>query len=356
MPLNCIPVTTSVKALETKLAALESKLSVDCGFYGGFVPGNEGELVPLARRGVLGFKSFLVHSGIDDFPNVVPQDLDRGLPEIARTKVPWLVHAELELPGAPAVHGDKYASYLASRPKEWENAAVRLVIEKAQATGCRAHVVHLSSADAVPLLNEARRAGVRISAETCPHYLTFAAEEVQDGDTRFKCSPPIRERANQDVLWRSLRDREIEFVVSDHSPCAPHLKHLDRGDFEKAWGGIAGLQFGLVSVWTGASARGATLADVARWMSAAPAALVGLTGKKGAIAPGCDADLVVFDPDKKGQIAAAQVLHRHKVTPYEGRTTRGAVEATFLRGQLIHERGAVLKSGAGAPLLRTYRA
>lgn len=354
MPLNCIPVTTSVKAFEEKLAALQKKLSVDCGFYGGFVPGNEGDLLPMARRGVLGFKSFLVHSGIDDFPNVTPADLLRGMPEIAKCRVPLLAHAELELPGAPTVSGNQYSSYLNSRPKEWENAAIRLLIEQSRQTGCPVHVVHLSSAEAVPLISDARRSGVRISAETCPHYLTFAAEEIADGDTRFKCSPPIREKQNQEALWASLARREIDFVVSDHSPCAPHLKHLERGDFDKAWGGIAGLQFGLVSVWTGAQARGVSLDDLVRWMSAGPAALVGLTGVKGAIAPGYDADLVVFDPAKKGQIHAKNVLHRHKVTPYAERHTTGSVEATFLRGHLVFERGIVTIEGAGAPLLRSF--
>jgi allantoinase len=356
MPLNCIPVTTSVAALDTKLAALRGKLTVDCGFYGGFVPGNEGELEPLARRGVLGFKAFMVHSGIDDFPNVTAADLDRGLPVIAKTGVPLLAHAELELPGAPSAAPDAlpepYARYLESRPKEWENAAIRMLVDKSRTCDCRVHVVHLSSAEALPILRDARRSGVRISAETCPHYLTFTAEEIKDGDTRFKCSPPIREAANQERLWQGLSARDIDFVVSDHSPCTPQLKLLERGDFDKAWGGIAGLQFGLASVWTGARRRGADLVQLAAWMSAGPAALVGLTGRKGALAAGYDADIVVFDPDKKARVDAASVHHRHKVTPYEARELTGVVEATFARGRLVYERGRFLREGAGEALLR----
>ncbi len=353
MPLNCIPVTTSVKAFETKLAALAEgrKLTVDCGFYGGFVPGNEDELEPLVKRGVLGFKSFMVHSGIDEFPNVTAKDLDRGLPLLARAGVPLLLHAELELPGAPTA-GTTFASYVASRPKEWENAAVRLAVEKCRATGARVHIVHLSSAEAVPILQEARRAGVRISAETCPHYLTFTAEEVKDGDTRFKCSPPIREKDNREALWRSLESSAIDFVVSDHSPCAPHLKLPERGDFDKAWGGISGLQFGLASVWTTARERGVSLATVAKWMAEGPAQMVGLGGRKGALVPGADADMVVFDPDKRHAISKDRIEHRHKVTPYESRPMVGAVEATFLRGILVFERGVFPRLGTGQPLLR----
>ena len=356
MPLNCIPVTTSLAAFEIKLQALVGKLHIDCGFYGGLVPGNQGELAPMAKRGVLGFKAFMVHSGIDDFPEVTSSDLDRGMAEIARLNVPLLVHAELEAPLAQALplstYPEPYSRFLASRPHQWEDQAVQMLIEKSGHSRCRVHVVHLSSADAVPYLSAARRAGVPISAETCPHYLTFAAEDIRDGDTRFKCAPPIRERANQDRLWRSLQDQEIDFVVSDHSPCAPHLKLMERGDFDAAWGGIAGLQFGFSSVWTGARNRGVPLTQLASWMSERPAALVGLKGRKGVIAAGADADLAVIDPDKHQVIIPERIHHRHKVTPYEGRDMYGVVEATFVRGALVYERGVFPGEPLGRPVLR----
>ena len=356
MPLNCTPVTTSVKALAEKLTALAGKLTVDCGFYGGIVPGNEAEIAPLVARGVLGFKAFLVHSGIDDFPNVVGADLDKAMPEVARAGVPLLVHAELaaQAEAAATLLGptQSYARYLSSRPCVWENAAVALMIDKCRATGCRVHVVHLSSASAAPLVEAARLGGLPVTAETCPHYLTFTAEEIADGDTRFKCAPPIRERANREQLWHALTSGAVDCVVSDHSPCAPHLKHLERGDFDAAWGGVAGLQFSLAATWTGARERGIPLARLVSWMCERPAALVGLEGRKGRIAPGADADLIVLDPDKRQTVRPESVWHRSKLTPYEARPLWGVVEATFVRGGLVYERGRFLGGLRGRPLLK----
>lgn len=355
MPLNCIPVTTSVDAFETKLKALQGKLSIDCGFYGGVVPGNTAEIEPMVKRGVLGFKAFLVHSGIDDFPDVKPSDLDVAMPVVAKAGVPLLVHAELEgkVDLAPRKPGpEPYSSYLRSRPRSWENDAVGLMIEKCRSTRCRVHVVHLSSSDAVPMLKQARESGVPITAETCPHYLTFTAEEIKDGDTRFKCAPPIRETENRERLWKGLEDGDIHFVVSDHSPCAPHLKLLEKGDFEKAWGGIAGLQFGLSAVWQGASERGLDLSHLVRWLAERPAALVGLSGRKGKIVAGADADLVVFDPAQAVSVKAQEIQHKHKVTPYEGRSLKGRVEATFVRGRLVYERGRFAGEPSGRPVLK----
>jgi allantoinase len=333
---------------------------VDCGFYGGVVPGNADDLDLLLRRGALGCKAFLTDSGIDDFPAARAVDLDRAMPILAKAGVPLLVHAELEDAAvAPPWTGDDaalpqpYRAYLASRPAAWEDAAVQLTIAKAEAHRCRAHIVHLASASAAPLIAAARKAGIPVSAETCPHYLTFAAEDIQDGDTRFKCAPPIREAHHRDGLWRGLGEAAISMVVSDHSPCTPALKRHADGDFANAWGGIAGLQFGLASTWTGAQRRGFALTDVARWMCAAPAALVGLGAVKGRIAPGYAADLVVFDPERAVEVRAEAVLHRHKLTPYTGLKLVGAVEATFLGGALIYERGRILAGGPrGRPLLR----
>jgi allantoinase len=354
MPLNCIPVTTSLSALEEKLRALAGKLAVDCGFYGGLVPGNTAEIAPMVRRGVLGFKCFLVHSGIDDFPQVGGKDLDVFMPELARCGVPLLVHAEIEseVPALASKLPSPYAAYLASRPRSWENRAVAMMIERCRATRCRTHIVHLSSSDCVPLIAAARSQGLPFSAETCPHYLTFTAEEVKAGDTRFKCAPPIRERENRELLWDGLRERAISCVVSDHSPCAPHLKKSEEGDFHAAWGGISGLQFGLGAIWAGAGERGFGLLDLARWMAEEPAAMVGLGARKGRLAPGYDADLVIFDPDKILTVASDRIHHRHKVTPYEGRALRGEAVATFVRGTLVYERGRFLRTDAGVPLLK----
>jgi allantoinase len=359
MPLNCIPVTTSLPAFREKLAAVGRQLHVDCAYYGGVIPGNADSLKEMVAAGIVGFKAFMVHSGIDDFPKADPEDLAVAMRLLKTLDVPLLVHAELDDSDGTAVYAEHalpepYSSYLKSRPDSWEIEAIRTVIGLSAREGCRTHVVHLSAAGAVPDIIAARKRGTPITVETCPHYLTFAAEEIADGDTRFKCAPPVRERANQDKLWQHLAHDEIDFVVSDHSPCAPHLKIQDKGDFEHAWGGIAGLQFGLPAVWSGAKARGYSEAQVARWMCMQPAALVGLSHRKGRIAAGYDADLVVFDPDKPTVPSAERIYHRHKVTPYAGRSLRGAVEATFVRGALVFERGAFPTEHAGNSLLKGH--
>ncbi len=333
MPLNSSPVTTTAEALALKVAAAEGQLRVDCGFYGGVVPGVRGELGPLIAAGVLGFKAFLCHSGIDEFPNATEADLRAVMPELARAGLPLLVHAELigdDVPPAPATASEcrSYARYLASRPTAWEHDAIRLMIALCRETGCRVHVVHLASADALPMIAEARAAGLPLTVETGPHYLTFAAEEIPDGDTRFKCAPPIRERTHRERLWQGLRDGLIDTIGTDHSPAPPELKLLDTGDLSRAWGGIASLQLALPAVWTEASRRGFTLVDLSRWMSHHPAELVGLSGRKGEIAPGRDADLVVFDPEASDAVDPATLHHRHRATPYAGRVLTGRVEAT----------------------------
>jgi allantoinase len=356
MPLNCIPVTTSRAALEEKLRAAAGQLHVDVGFWGGVVPRNAGELAGLAAGGALGCKAFLVHSGIDEFPNATEADLRAAMPLLRDAGLPLLVHAELELGGTPADSGEggdprAYAGYLRSRPAAWEDAAIALLIRLAHETGCAVHVVHLSSAASLPQIARAKADGLRFTAETCPHYLCLEAESVPDGATEYKCAPPIREHENREALWRGLQAGVIDFVVTDHSPCTPALKNRERGSFSEAWGGIASLQLGLPAVWTEAQRRGFGPAEIAAWMSARPAALAGLGHRKGRIAPGFDADLAVWDPEAEIAVEAEQLYFRHKLSPYLGRRLRGRVEATLLRGQLVYD-GAGHPAGAvGAPLL-----
>ena len=353
MPLNSSPVTTTAQAFDEKRAAAEGKLWVDVGFYAGLIPGNTADLEPLLDAGVLGVKAFLVHSGIDELPNAAEADLRAGLPLLARRGVPLLVHAELDLGAPPMPDPRRYAAYLASRPRAWENAAIALLIDLCREYGARIHVVHLSSSDAVPTLREARDEGLPLTVETCPHYLYFAAEAVPDGDTRFKCAPPIRERANREHLWHALRDGVIDFVVSDHSPSLPTLKRLDEGDFKRAWGGIASLQLGLPIVWTAARERGFQVMDVARWMSLGPAQFLGLHHRKGRIEAGRDADLVVWNPDVSFTVAPSMIHHRHKLTPYEGEQLYGVVETTFLRGTKVYERGRFIGEPVGKMVFRS---
>lgn len=356
MPLNCQPVTTDVRALSEKLAAVSDKLHVDCAFYGGVVPGNADQLEALIEAGVRGFKCFLIHSGIDDFPNVTEADLHKAMPILSRYRVPLLVHAELECdsshPPSWSKGSSSYGAFLASRPRSWENDAIDLMIRLCRQYDCRVHIVHLSCADAVASIKEAKSEGLPLSVETCPHYLTFAAEEIGDGDPRFKCAPPIREGENREKLWQAVFDGTIDFIVSDHSPCTPALKCLEEGNLQKAWGGISSLQFVLPAVWAAAQRRGATIEDIARWLSAGPARLLGLSGKKSSLAPGFDADLVVWDPDGETKIEQSIIQHRHKVTPYDGMRLAGRVEKTFVRGKLVFDGGEFGSKAHGQILLR----
>lgn len=356
MPLNCIPVTTTESALAQKLEACRGQLQVDCGFWGGVVPGNADQLQPMVDAGVLGFKAFLVHSGIDDFPAATREDLLRAMPILAASGVPLLVHAELDLgvqnPWADASPRE-YLRYLHSRPRVWEDAAIAMMVDLVRQTGCRVHVVHLSSSSALPILRAARAAGLPITVETCPHYLCLSAEDVPEGETSWKCAPPIRESENRDALWQGLREGVIDFVISDHSPCVPGLKLAERGDFMEAWGGIASLQFGLSGVWTEARRRGFSPEDVGRWMSAGPANFLGLGGSKGSLQPGSDADLVAWDPEASWTVEAERILHRHKVTPWLGRELAGRVSRTWLRGRPVVEDGQIVQDGAfGTTILR----
>ncbi|GGR74542.1 allantoinase [Nocardioides luteus] len=336
MPLNSIPPTCDVVALDLKRKTAASQALVDVGFWGGAVPGNLADLRPLHEAGVSGFKCFLLHSGVDEFPPLDAEELKPVMREIGSFDGLLIVHAEdaHTIDHAPAAAGGTYEKFLNSRPREAENLAIEKVIELSRRTGCRVHILHVSSADVLATLATARRDGVRVTAETCPHYLTFAAEEIPDGATQFKCCPPIREGANREQLWEGLRDGVIDMVVTDHSPSTPDLKALDTGDFGVAWGGISSLQLGLSAVWTGARERGFALADVVRWMSQATARHAGLA-RKGSIAVGHDADLCVFAPDDSYVVDAASLHHKNAVTPYHGRTLAGVVRQTWLRGEKI---------------------
>ena len=359
MPLNAIPATTSVSAYRAKVAAASGKLTMDVGFWGGVVPGNTAELAPLWEAGVFGFKCFLVPSGVAEFEHVSEHDLRAAMPVLAKLGAPLLVHAELpgpieraaELESCVAWDGRGYSCYVESRPREAENEAIELMIGLCREFGTRVHIVHLSSSDAVSMLADARREGLPITVETCPHYLYFAAEEVPDGACQFKCAPPIRERDNNERLWTALKAGAIDLVATDHSPCPPAMKQLDAGDFAAAWGGIASLQLGFSAVWTGARARGISGARVASWMATAPARLAGLQ-RKGRIEAGCDADLAVFRPDAEFVVDPASLYHRHKVTPFAGRTLRGVMARTWLRGELIQEDGQMVGKPRGRVLER----
>ena len=344
MPLNSIPATTSAAALQVKADVAAGRTWIDVGFIGGVVPGNANALRDLARAGVLAFKCFLVPSGVEEFSHVTEDDLRKAMPILAELDRPLMVHAELPgpiedtLPSLGELDHRCYATYLASRPAVAETEAVSLMVELTASTGGRTHIVHVSSAESIPLLREARERGLRVSAETCPHYLAIDAAEIADGATEFKCAPPIRDRANRDALWEALVRGDLDMIVSDHSPCPPSLKRRESGNFFAAWGGVASLQLGVSVVWSEMRQRSLPIGCLARWMSEGPARLVGLDSIKGRIAQGYDADLVLWDPDGEQIVGADMLWCKHPITPYAGRRLPGVVEATYVRGQLAYER------------------
>jgi len=358
MPLNCLPATTTVGALQAKRAAARGKCRVDWAAWGGVVHDNQGHIEPLATAGVPGFKCFLINPGIDGFTMVTEQQLRLALPHLARTGLPLLVHAELPGPIDRATETlanadwSQYSTYLQSRPDEAELAAIRVMLELCREYGFRLHIVHLSTSAALPELCAARAQGLAVSVETCPHYLHLSAETIANGATLSKCAPPIRSRENCEKLWQGLRDGTIDMVVTDHSPCPPAMKKLAEGNFRIAWGGIASLSVALPLVWTEASRRGFTLLDLAKWMAAAPARLAGCDSHKGSIASGYDADFVVFDPDRKFVVTEDELYYRHPVSPYLGETLRGVVKATYLRGNPVFAEGEF----PGVPAGREYSA
>jgi allantoinase len=347
MPLNSIPATTSVEGLAAKRRAAEGRCYVDVGFWGGVVPGNASQLAPLAAAGALGFKCFLCPSGVEEFSHVTERDLREALPIVASVGLPLLAHAELPefLEDATADEDGhprdtrRYTTWLDSRPPASERAAVEMLTRLAREFAARIHVVHIASADALDALIQARHDGAAMSGETCPHYLSFAAANIADGATAFKCAPPIRSSDHRERLWQALATGEIDLVATDHSPSPPALKHLEDGDFIKAWGGIASLQLGLAAVWTGTAERGMPIERLPRWLASGPATLAGLAHAKGAIAAGRDADFVLWDPDAYSIVDPHALYHRHSVTPYAGARLRSRVHATMLRGELVFEDG-----------------
>jgi len=345
MPLNCLPSTTTVAALEAKRKAANGQCHVDWMAWGGVVSDNQEHIESLAAAGVPGFKCFLIHPGIDGFTMVTEPELRAALPHVARTGLPLLVHAELPGPVDAATgrlaeaDWSKYSTYLQSRPDEAELSAIRLMIRLCREFQFRLHIVHLATSQALDMLCAAKSEGLPVSVETCPHYLHFSSETIPDGRTLFKCAPPIRSRENREKLWRGLREGFIDLVATDHSPCPPEMKRLSEQSFRTAWGGIAGLSLALPVMWTEASARGFTLSNIALWMAEGPAQLAGCDARKGRIAKGFDADFVVFEPETEF-IATEEHLHyRHRVSPYLGERLRGVVKATYLRGDCIFSDG-----------------
>ncbi len=359
MPLNSTPATVSEHAFDVKRAAAAGKCHVDVGFWGGVVPGNTASLRGLRLRGVLGFKCFMVPSGVEDFAEVAEHELREAMPVLAEIGAPLLVHAESPEPilrasaAADTFDPRRYSTYLHSRPVEAELEAIALIVRLASEFGTRVHIVHVAAGDAIAIIRDARESGVRITAETCPHYIYFAAEEIRDSALAWKCAPPIREARDRDRLIGALQDGVLDLVASDHSPAPPAMKTPADGSFFSAWGGIASLQVALAATWTAMQRRRVVPSDIARWMSTAPATLAGLGSRKGAIAPGYDADCVVWDPEARFTVDASTLAHRHKITPYDGRTLSGVVRATYLRGSLVFDNGAFAGAPTGMQLLHT---
>jgi allantoinase len=354
MPLNASPVTTCVSAFEQKLLATSSKLHTNCGFWGGIIPGNENEIYGLIDKGVLGFKAFLTHSGINEFPNVTEADLRISMPVIASCDLPLLVHCELMSDENNFQAGDPgcYQNYLRSRPASWENEAIALMIRLCREYDCRVHIVHLSAAPSIDQVKKAKDRGLKLTAETGQHYLYFNAEDIGYGQTQYKCAPPIREKSNNELLWQALTAGIIDFVATDHSPAPPELKQLESGDFIKAWGGISSLQFALPVLWTIAQENHVAIDQVAKWLCEKPALLAGLQNSKGKIAKGFDADLVVLDAEKTFLVTEAIIQHKHKITPYMGRTLYGVVEQTYLAGVKVFDNGHFVKLNQGKIITR----
>jgi allantoinase len=347
MPLNCLPETTTVEALQAKRQSAQGQCFVDWAPWGGAVADNQSHIIPLARAGVRGYKCFLIYPGCDGFTMIDQHQLEAALPHVAASGLPLLVHAELAAPidraTATLQQADwrSYSTYLASRPDEAELEAIRLMIRLCRQHGFRLHIVHLSTSLALDDIKAARAEGLPISIETCPHYLHFAAEDIPEGATLLKCAPPIRTRANREALWQALHDGAIDMIVTDHSPCPPEMKRTDTGRFDLAWGGIASLSIALSAIHTESTRRGFSLDHIAHWMSTAPAALAGLSHKAGSLEAGREANFILFDTDSEFTVTPDKLHYRHLISAYMGETLRGMVKATYLRGEVIYQDGLI---------------
>jgi len=352
MPLNSKPVTITVHALKEKLAASINKLYVNCGFYGGLVPGNQDHIEPLIRANVMGIKCFLTHSGIDEFPNVGERELDIAMPLIAKHNNTILAHCEMftnDKTGS-LQHPGSYKDYLASRPKKWENDAVELMIQLCRKHTCRTHIVHVSSAEALKMIASAKEEGLPLTAETCSHYIYFNAENIPDNNTLYKCAPPIREKENNQLLIEALLDGVLDFITSDHSPAPPGIKELTSGDLNKAWGGIAGLQFLLPASWT-ALRMNMSLEQFIPLLTFMPARFLNLHSRKGKINIGYDADLVIWRPEESFEVRKEDIRHRHKISPYIGESLFGTIQTTIVNGQLVYDKKLIKNTKHGRVIL-----
>ncbi len=362
MPLNSSPVTTNPESFKKKINSAKNKIWVDCGFYGGIIPGNVNSLRSLVQCGVLGLKAFLINSGIDEFPSVTKDDLRIALSDISgidnsgNAQIPLLVHAELESDNINnSMNYDDYSfnSFVNSRPKEWENKAIEMLINLCREFDYHIHIVHLSSSDAIDLIRKAKDEGLKLTVETCPHYLFFSSGQISSKDTRFKCTPPIRDNENKEKLWGAVKEGIIDFIVSDHSPCDPELKCLNEGNFTKAWGGISSLQLGLSIIWTEGSKRGFSISEVSKLMSTKTASFINMGHRKGKIERGFDADITIFDPSKRFRVEENNLFSKHKLTPYSGRELYGVIEATYLKGEKIFEGGKIVSEPKGKIILNS---
>ena len=354
MPLNADPVTTNVEAFEIKKHATKGKLHVNCGFYGGVIPGNEEDIEPLIKAGVFGIKGFLTHSGIDEFPNVTKDDLEKIAPILAKNDVPLLLHCEFgEEKNIPQVKPKSYRAYLASRPTEWELNALKITQDIQEKYSLKAHIVHLSEAKGLQSINYRKKYTKKLTVETCPHYLYFNAEDIPDASPIYKCAPPIREKENNDALWEGLLNNEFDFLASDHSPAPPEIKKLEEGDLFKAWGGIAGLQFTLPVVWTAGQKKGLTLEKLIPLLTVNPAKFLGLDHKKGQLKKGYDADITIWNDDEEFTVSESIIAHRHKATPYMNHVLKGKIIHTFVNGVQAVKNEELSTLNMGKLLLKT---
>ena len=353
MPLNASPVTTTVSALNEKLEASKNKLNVNCGFYGGSVPGNANELQGLINAGVLGIKCFLTHSGIDEFPNVTEKDLDEAMPIIAKYNIPLLAHCEIESAcnNELTEHPTSYREYVASRPKQWENDAIAMMIRLCRKYNCRVHIVHVSSAEALPMIEVAKKEGLPFTAETCAHYIYFDAENIPDAHCIYKCAPPMRDANNNRQLKEALKNGVLDFITTDHSPAPPSIKEIESGNLQKAWGGIAGLQFLLPASWT-AMKEMITIENFIPLLTSHPAKFIGAADRKGKIANGYDADLTIWNPDGETVIKKEDILFRHKISPYIGERLNGVIRQTIVNGNTVYQNNKIINKNAGKWLFR----